>query len=89
MPYEYPDPVSYGEYNVNHVYPPYPYHYDWYRPQRLGWECPKCHKVFNPDVQQCWTCGNNNATITWSNTITTSNVEGGYQSNDIAGRDGG
>ena len=25
-----------------------------------GWECPKCGKVYAPQVQQCFTCGKNN-----------------------------
>ena len=23
---------------------------------RLGWECPKCHKVYSPDIKECSAC---------------------------------
>lgn len=95
MPYAYPlndQPVAYGEYYVaNTYYPPYGYYYPPYQPYRLGWVCPRCNKVFNPDVQQCWTCGQNNATVTWSNTLNTNTetLDNTIQVNDVEGRDGG
>lgn len=21
---------------------------------RMGWECPRCHRIHSPDVYQCW-----------------------------------
>jgi hypothetical protein len=32
----------------------------------MGWECPKCGKVYAPFVTECGTCGKNVVTITWS-----------------------
>ena len=32
----------------------YPYPQPWGRP--LGWECPKCGRVYAPSVRLCWIC---------------------------------
>jgi hypothetical protein len=29
-----------------------------------GWNCPKCNKVWNPDVEYCKDCGTSR-TVTW------------------------
>lgn len=29
-----------------------------------GWECPKCHRVFSPKVEECKYCGK--PTVTWT-----------------------
>lgn len=52
-----------------------------YQAPRLGWECPKCHACYNPDIHQCLHCGSNKIStdpqITWS-----TNTEDALQVND-------
>lgn len=36
----------------------------------LGWVCPKCGKVFSPDIYECRYCNNIKITSTWSSTDT-------------------
>lgn len=67
IPYD----VHNGSYATNYWYPYYPYQP---LPHRVGWVCPKCGGGYNPDVQKCWTCGNNNPTVTWNQPIYTATV---------------
>ena len=30
----------------------------------MGWECPRCHRVFAPYVSQCVSCGEPSVTVT-------------------------
>lgn len=25
---------------------------------QLGWECPRCHRVYSPHAKECWHCNN-------------------------------
>lgn len=41
-----------------------PYNYQPVQLHQLGWECPKCNRVYSPSMIMCSYCGQNQVTIT-------------------------
>lgn len=33
--------------------------------QNFGWECPKCHRVFGPQITECFYCNKEEVTISY------------------------
>jgi len=57
--YEYYPFYEYSpyEYSVPNVTIKYPYYVEWTNTTPQGWECPKCHHIFGPHVDECKYCG--------------------------------